>query len=196
MIKREKMDIEKIKNANTIYIGKQIEYFDEVNSTHLYAKQIAQNEKNDGKIIIAERQSCGIGTNGRKWHTGNNKNIAMTIILKPKCKIEKLKNLTLQIAECIKQTIHELYKYNLEIKYPNDLLLNNKKISGILTQINTIGEKIEYLLISIGFNVNQEDFAQEITQNATSLKREYKKDFKREEIIIKFIEILEKEIEL
>lgn len=190
------MNIEKIKNANTIYIGKQIEYFNEINSTHLYAKNIAQDEKNNGKIIIAQTQSSAIGTKGRDWHTGNNKNIAMTIILKPKCKIEKMKNLTLQIAEYMKQTIYELYKYNLEIKHPNDLLLNNKKISGILTQINTIGEKINYLLISIGFNVNEECFSEEIEQYVTSLKKEYKKEFEREEIIKKFIEILEKEIEL
>ncbi|MFR5313036.1 MAG: biotin--[acetyl-CoA-carboxylase] ligase, partial [Clostridia bacterium] len=89
----------------------------------------------------------------------------------------------------------ELYNIDLNIKEPNDLLLNNKKICGILTEINTIGEKINYLIISIGFNVNEDNFSTEIKDIAISLKSEFKRDFTREEIIIKFIENLEKELE-
>ena len=88
------MNIEKIKKAKTEKIGKKIEYFKEIASTHLYAKQIAQKEENDGKLIIAEVQTSGIGTKGRSWYTGKSKNIAMTIILHPKCKVSNLKNLT------------------------------------------------------------------------------------------------------
>ena len=75
----------------------------------------------------------------------------MTIILQPKCKITDLKNLTIEIANCMQKTIYDLFEIRLNIKEPNDLILNGKKISGILTEINTIGEKINYLLISIGF---------------------------------------------
>lgn len=120
----------------------------------------------------------------------------MTIILYPKASIEKFKTLTIDIAKCMKQAIWELYHYELCIKEPNDLILNNKKICGILTQVNTIGKKIQYLLISVGFNVNENNFSEEVKEIATSLKAEYKKEFSREDIIIKFIEILEKEIEL
>ena len=74
-------------------------------------------------------------------------------------------------------------------------MLNNKKICGILTEISTMGEKINYLIISIGFNVNEDNFSTEIKDIATSLKNEFKRDFKREEIIIKFLENLEKELE-
>lgn len=190
------MDLEKIKNAKTKNIGKEIEYFKKISSTHIYGKEKALQEKNSGKIIIAETQTNGIGTKGRAWYTGENKNIAMTIILKPKCKIGQLEGLTVKIAECMKQTIKELYKIELQIKKPNDLMLNNKKISGILTEINTISEKINYLLISIGFNVNEDNFSKETENIATSLKKEYRKDFIREDIIIKFIENLEKEMEL
>ena len=95
----------------------------------------------------------------------------------------------------MKKSIYELYNIDLNIKEPNDLLLNNKKICGILTEINTIGEKINYLIISIGFNVNEDNFSTEIKDIAISLKSEFKRDFTREEIIIKFIENLEKELE-
>ena len=186
------MNLEKIKQSKAKYIGKQIEYYNEIESTHLYAKKIATQEKQSGKIIIAENQTGGIGTKGRSWHTGNKKNIAMTIIFKPNCKISDLQNLTVNIAKTVQDTIQELYNIQLKIKEPNDLLLNNKKICGILTEINSIGENINYLLISLGFNVNEENFSDEVKGIATSLKLEFNKEFEREEIIKKFIEKLEK----
>ena len=115
----------------------------------------------------------------------------MTIILKPKCKITDLKNLTIEIANCMQKTIYDLFEIRLDIKEPNDLILNGKKISGILTEINTIGEKINYLLISIGFNVNEKFFSDDLKDIATSLKKEFGKDFSRGEIIVSFIRNLE-----
>ncbi|MGN1297014.1 MAG: biotin--[acetyl-CoA-carboxylase] ligase [Clostridia bacterium] len=186
------MNIEKIKKANTNKIGKQIEYYKEIESTHTYAKKVVDNIKNDGKIIIAEVQTAGIGTRGRKWYTGAERNIAMTIILHPKSKVKELDGLTTKIAQCIQNAINELYGYKLEIKEPNDLLLKGKKICGILTEVHTRGEKIEYLLISFGFNVNEEEFPEETKEIATSLKKEYKREFLREDIIVKVIEKIEK----
>ena len=185
------MNIEKIKNASTKKIGKKIEYFKEISSTHKYAKEIALQSDTNGELIIAEIQTAGIGTKGRTWYTGENKNIAMTIILKPKCKISELEGLTIKIAKCMQKAVYDLYKYKLEIKEPNDLILNNKKICGILTEINTISEKINYLLISLGFNVNEDEFSEETKDIATSIKKEFGKEFGREDIIIKFIENLE-----
>lgn len=182
------MDIEKIEEKT----NKNIKYYEQIESTHIYAKQI---EKEGDSILIAKEQTGGIGTQGRKWHTGEDKNIAMTIIKHPKCKIKKLEGLTIQIAEAIKSSIKDLYGYKLEIKIPNDLILNQKKISGILTEVHTRGEKIEYLLISIGFNVNEENFSEEIKEIATSLKIEYKKEFSREDIIIKIVQEIDKILE-
>ena len=188
------MNIEKIKQSQTKIIGKTIEYHEQITSTHTYAKGIAKNKNNNGKIIITDVQTQGIGTKGRTWYTGKSKNIAMTIILKPKSEISKLQNHTKTIAICMKQAIFELYNYELTIKEPNDLLLNKKKICGILTEINTTANQINYLLISLGFNVNEEQFSQETSNTATSLKKEYQKEFEREEIISRFIEILENNI--
>ncbi len=189
------MDIEKIKNAKTKIIGKKIEYFKKIDSTHLYAKKIAENEANNGKTLLAEVQTGGIGTKGRNWYTGYGKNIAMTVILHPKCSIDKLENLTIEIAEKIREAIDELYNYKLDIKKPNDLIFKGKKICGILTEVHSQGGKIKYLLISFGFNVNEENFSNETKDIATSLKKETGKEFVREDIICKIIEKLE-EIEL
>lgn len=198
------MEIEEIKNAKTTKIGKKIEYYKIIDSTHKYAQRVEEKEKNkenDGKIIIAEVQTDGIGTKGRQWYTGENKNIAMTIILNTDKKAKDLKDLPIEVAKAIQKSIYDLYGFTLEIKPPNDLMLNGKKICGILTQINTLGEKIQYILISLGFNVNEDNFVNydnekmKLKEIATSLKNEFKKDFKREEIIAKILEKIE-EIEL
>ena len=189
-----KLDIQKIEQE--LCQKNKIEYYKQIDSTHTYAKKIANKQENNGKIIIAETQTKGIGTKGRVWYTGEGKNIALTIIIKPKCQIEKLDGLTIKIAECISQAIYDLYKIKLQIKEPNDLILNNKKICGILTEVHTMAGKINYLLISFGFNVNEENFEEETKKTATSLKKEYKKDFNREEIIINIIKKLLQEIEL
>lgn len=185
------MNLEKIKNADTKIIGKQIEYFKEIESTHIMGRKIGEEKENNGKILLAEIQTGGIGTKGRSWYTGKGKNIAMTIILHPKCKVDQLNSLTIDIAEKIKNAIYELYGYKLAIKKPNDLILNNKKICGILTEIHTQGEEIKYLLISFGFNVNEDEFSKETKESATSLKKEMGKEFIREEIICKIIEKIE-----
>ncbi len=118
----------------------------------------------------------------------------MSIILHPTVTVKELEGITKDIAISMQQTIKKLYGYNLTIKDPNDLLLNEKKICGILTEINTISVKINYLVISLGFNVNEDIFSEETKNLATSLKKEYGKEFEREEIIKKFIEILENNI--
>lgn len=173
-------------------IHKKIQYFEKIDSTHLYAKR---NLNDEDVVIIADSQTGGIGTKGRKWCTGNSKNIAMTIVRHPECKVVDLDGITIKIAEQIKDIIKDLYNCELKIKEPNDLMLNNKKICGILTEIHTRGEKIEYMLISIGFNVNEEMFDKETKNIATSLKIEFNKEFDREPIIINIINKIDMIIE-
>ncbi len=187
------MELKEIEKANTKYLGKKVIYYEEIESTHKKAKELATSKTENGTIIIADKQTGGIGTKGRSWYTGNN-NIAMTIIIYPEGSIKELEGLTIEIAKSMQSAIKELYKYNLQIKQPNDLILNGKKISGILTQASTQNGKIKYLLISIGFNVNEENFSEETQKIATSLKKEYKNEFQREGIIIRFLEILENKI--
>lgn len=168
----------------------KIEKYNEIESTHKYIKE-KYKKYNEKTVIIANKQKKGVGTNGKIWYTGENDNIALSILYKPTCKIEKLHNLTIDIAKNIKQIIWDLYNIELKIKEPNDLILNGKKICGILTEINTHGEKINYLIISIGFNVNEINFPKDIEKISTSLKKEYNKNFDKEEIIRKIIQVLE-----
>lgn len=170
----------------------EVKIFDEINSTHIYAKSNVDN-LNNNTLVIAKSQTGGIGTHGRVWHTGK-ENIAMTLVYKPNCNISKIENITSKIANSIKLAIFSLYKINLRIKKPNDLILNNKKICGILTEISTLEENVNYLLISIGFNVNEENFSGELVNIATSLKKECNKEFDITEIIINIIEGIHEQI--
>lgn len=187
------MNIEKIKSAKTKFIGKELEYFDEIDSTQAEAKRNVEKYKN-GTVIIADMQTAGRGTHGRVWHTKTD-NIAMTIILKPEINISKLEEFTVAIAEKIQQAIKELYGIELEIKLPNDLLLNGKKICGILTEVVTIKEIVKEIFIGIGFNVNEKEFSSDISDIATSLYKETKQVYCREDIICKILENIELELE-
>lgn len=188
------MNIEKIKNAKTKELGKTIFYHKEIDSTQDEAfRLIKQGSCKNGSLIIADRQLKGKGTKENKWYTGEGKNIAMTMVMFPNCKVVDLEGITLKIAKWLQKTIQELYDYKLSIKPPNDLFLNGKKICGILTQTTSIGEMVEALIIGIGFNVNENEFNNETENIATSLFREYGKEFEKEEIIVKFIEKFERE---
>ncbi len=185
------MNLEQIKNAKTKYLGKNIIYFPKMPSTQEYAKKTVDTNIPNGTLIITDYQTNGKGTKDRKWLTTNEENITMTFIVHPNKEISKLEGITIKIANAIQKAIFELYGYVLDIKEPNDLLLNGKKIVGILTQAITISQKVTHIYVGIGLNVNQEKFPTELENIATSLKKEYNISFEREEIIVKILEKIE-----
>lgn len=119
-------------------IAKNIIYFDELDSTQKYAKKLAEERIENGTMVLTNNQIDGIGTHERKWHSEEGKNISFTLIIYPKCAISELDTLTVDIAKCIVDTVYEIYGAKLDIKKPNDLMCNGKKIGGILTQITTL----------------------------------------------------------
>lgn len=176
------------KNLKTKFLGRNMLHFEVINSTQKYIKENSIKNMPNGTIVIADTQSSGIGTQGRKWFTGdNNENIAMSFVLYPETDIKKFSNLTKLIAECIINTVKKLYGYELKIKVPNDIICNEKKIAGILTESSSIGEKVKKIIIGIGFNVNQMEFPEDLKDLATSLKKEFSKNFSKEEIIVEFL---------
>ena len=187
------MNIEQIKNSlNTDYIGRNIIYFETIDSTQKKAKELAMANVQNGTLVLANMQENGIGTYGKIWHTEENSNILMTLVLYPNCNIDKLKTITIDIADCLVEAIKNLHGIQLSIKEPNDIILNGKKVGGILTETKLDKEFVNVLLIGIGFNVNQVEFPVEISEVATSLKKELSKDFEREEIVAEFLNGLEK----
>lgn len=181
-----------LENLKTKFMGHNIIYFKSIDSTQTFAKSTKKEDTPDGTVIIADSQTEGVGTHERKWYTGKD-NIAMTFILYPECNASKLSNLTILISKCVINAIKKLYGYELKIKEPNDVIYNNKKIAGILTESKVEGEIVKILFIGIGLNVNQTIFPGNLKDIASSLKNEFSKEFSREEIIVEFFNIFEKE---
>lgn len=185
------MQYKKKYSFETKIIAKNVIYFDEIDSTQKVAKELAEKGIENGTIVITDNQLNGIGTHDRKWYSEKDKNLLFTVIIYPKCSIKELEGLTVGIAKCMVDAVEDLYGYMLEIKMPNDIVYNNKKMGGILTQITTNGEKIRHLLIGIGLNVNGDSFNTEIKNIATSLKKEFGGEFSKEKILSNFCSRLE-----
>lgn len=178
---------------HTKFLGKKFVSFDTITSTQEYVKEQEKTGNiKEGEIVFAERQTTGVGTHERKWYTGKNKNLAFSFALFPNCNINKLEKLTIVIAQSFVQAIRELYLITLEIKEPNDIIYKNKKMGGILTESITEGEIAKKIFIGIGFNVNEDKFPGNLSEIATSLKVEFGTEFSREDILIRFLEIFEK----
>ena len=117
-------------------------------------------------VISADIQTDGIGTHGRTWYTTQKGNIAFSIGLELNKSIKDLENITIEIAEIILEVFEKMYQINLQIKHPNDIMMNNQKVGGILTETKLQGEIVKYLVIGIGINTNNEEIS-------TSIKREF-----------------------
>ncbi len=187
------MENRELKNLKTKYLGRNLLFFETIGSTQKELKTL-ENPKN-GTIIMANHQASGIGTHDRKWFTGTGKNIAMSFVLLPNCKLQKIENLTVCIAECMINALKSLYQVELSIKIPNDIYFCGKKVGGILTESVSKAEKVQKIYIGIGLNVNQEEFAEDLSKIATSLKIEFGRNFDREEIIVEFLNQFEEKFE-
>ena len=169
-------------------------FYNKIDSTQNEIWRLIESKTIKNKtLIMADIQTKGKGTKGRAWYGGEYENICGTFVLTPNCNIKQIENLTILIAQCWVKTIKDLYDIKLDIKYPNDVMCNRKKVSGILTESVTNKEIVKYIFIGIGIDVNQIIFTPEIEQIATSLKKEYNKEFNREEIISSFFNTFEKE---
>jgi BirA family transcriptional regulator, biotin operon repressor / biotin---[acetyl-CoA-carboxylase] ligase len=165
---------EEISNKlKTDFIGKKLIHFDTIDSTNLKAKEMAALGEEDGTIIFSEEQTAGRGRLGRQWVSPKNKGIWMSIILRPDINPMFASRITLIAAAAVYKATLQVGVQTL-IKWPNDIVLNNKKVCGILTEMSAELNKIHYLVIGIGVNVNiaNEDLPDELKSSATSLRIE------------------------
>lgn len=134
------------------------------------------------------------GTHGRKWYTDQNNNIAFSFLIEANCKIEKLEGITLEIAETIVEVFKRLYDISLTIKFPNDIVYQNKKLGGILTETKLCGNIVKYVVIGIGINTNQEKFDKEIINMASSIKKQFHIQVDDKKVISEFCNLFEDRI--
>ena len=147
-------------------------HFEELDSTNLYARVLAQSEFANETVIVAESQTMGRGRLGRQWFSPKGKSIYISFLLKPDMVINDAVLLTLVAACSTARAIREVCAIAPLIKWPNDVVIDGKKICGILTEVSGEPEQLASVIVGIGINVNldEDDFMPEVKETATSLK--------------------------
>lgn len=151
--------------------ARQILVLDSCGSTQKVAGEVLLNQSCDGFLVISEEQTDGKGRLNRQWASTKGKGLWMSWIIKPAILPHEAPPITLVAALAVAAAIEKVTKVQVDIKWPNDLLINGKKVGGILTELQSTPEQIEAIIMGIGLNVNHtpNDFDEELSQIATSL---------------------------
>jgi BirA family biotin operon repressor/biotin-[acetyl-CoA-carboxylase] ligase len=184
------------RGLSTTYIGKKIFYFSELESTNIIAKEKALHRTeaiDEGTIIIAEKQSAGKGRLGRKWFSPAG-GIWLSIILYPQLPPFSISRITLMTAVAVVKAIKMCTQIEPQIKWPNDILINEKKVCGILTEMSAELDIINWVVVGIGINVNidHQKFPEDIQANTISLKEVSGKEVLRVKLAQTFLQEFEK----
>ncbi|MBQ7943779.1 MAG: biotin--[Lachnospiraceae bacterium] len=147
---------------------KRIDY-KEIDSTNLEAARLATGGAAEGTLVVADAQTAGRGRRGRQWESPQGAAIYMSLILRPEAEPERVSGLTLVMALAVVQALEKLGLSGCQIKWPNDIVMNRKKLCGILTELHMENGKVSDVIIGVGINVNQECFISEIASTATSI---------------------------
>ena len=180
----------------TEWAGRKVVYYDETDSTNNRAKDSGEKNGAHGTLFIADKQNAGKGRRGRAWESPSGKSIYMTILLRPQITPDKAPMLTLIMGLSVAEGIRKVSGAETEIKWPNDIVVNKKKVCGILTEMATEMEYVNYVVIGVGINVNQEYFSEGIKEIATSLYEETGTVYQRSELIAAVLERFEKNYEM
>jgi len=153
----------------TTWIGKKIHYFESIDSTNNSAKKMAEEGAEHGTLLVADEQTSGRGRRGHAWASPKGSSIYMSLILKPEIEPNNASMLTLVMALAVVKGIKDSTGLETQIKWPNDIVIDGKKVCGILTEMSTQIECINYIVIGAGINVQNETFPKEVEDIASSL---------------------------
>ncbi len=153
----------------TEWIGKKIYYYDVLDSTNIQAGRLAQEGADHGTLVVAGRQEAGKGRRGRGWESPADTGVFMTLILRPEIEPGNASMLTLVAALAVVKGIAALTQLKPLIKWPNDIVVNKKKVCGILTEMDAQIDYVNHIVVGIGINVQNREFPDEIDKIATSL---------------------------
>jgi len=170
-------------------MGHKLHMYDEVDSTQLVAHALIAQGAAEGTLVLAESQTAGRGRMGRKWHSPAGKGIWMSLVLKPRIPVYFMPQLTLLTAVALCRSIQQVCGADIGIKWPNDLLIGGKKVSGILLESSGEDERLKYVIAGIGISANllAGDYPEELRGIATSLAIETGAEVRRESLIQAFL---------
>ena len=175
------------------WVGCEILYFDSIDSTNTKAQELAEKGYPSGTLVVADKQIAGKGRRGRNWESPSGCGIFMTLMLKPDINPNNASMLTLVSALAVAKALADITGKDAKIKWPNDIVIDGRKVCGILTEMSAQFDYINNIVIGIGINVNNSSFPEEISATASSLRLlSGGKKYRRAEIIEKIMEYFEK----
>lgn len=187
MFDLEKFDLK----LNTDVIGRNFIYAEEVRSTNTALLTESKFYKKHGTVLFAEKQTDGKGRMNRAWYSDDQLNLTFSILIKEPKYFQKINILNFVASLALAVSIENLYQLKTELKWPNDVLIEDKKVAGILIESTSKGSKIERLVIGIGLNVNQIAFQRKFTTEPTSLKKELGHPVNREKTLAEILNNIE-----
>ena len=176
---------------NTRWAGREVYFYEEIDSTNTQAKRLAEEGAVSGTLVVSDCQTKGKGRRGRVWESPKGTALYMTLMIRPQIRPERASMLTLVIGLSVVQAIRNVLKVEVGIKWPNDVVLNKKKLVGILTEMNAQMYYIEYLVLGVGINANTKEFPPEIQDKATSLQIELGYPVNRAELVAETMKCFE-----
>src|SRR5215469_2962378 len=183
---------------NTIFFG-HIQHWLQTDSTNLLASRAAAMAEqqaeaaSEGEVFLAEEQTAGRGRGSNKWHSERGSGIYCSVILRPQITPSDTLWLSLIAAVAVQDAVREVTGYATDIRWPNDLLIKDKKFCGILTELSTEASRVRHAIVGLGINVNQSDFPGELQGLATSLRIETGREWSRVELTAALLKSLDRE---
>ena len=171
----------------TKWAGKQVHYFEELDSTNRRARMLALEGAPEGTLVIANAQTLGRGRRGRSWESPRGDSVLMSIILRPKVHPSKVARISLLTALAVSQAICDVTGLDARIKWPNDIVINGRKVCGMLLEMTADEQCVHDVVAGVGINVHQKEFSGEIANTATSLERECGRFIRRSDVVCAFL---------
>jgi len=176
-----------LKGLKTAIVGRNILYYRTLPSTMDFAKKLAREGMGEGVVVLCDEQTEGRGRQGRKWFASPSSSILMSVVFQPT--IEQLPQINMLASLAVVFTIEKMTGINSTIKWPNDVLIDGKKVAGILMENVFEGEALEAAVVGVGLNISLDVSAySEISSIATSLSAEARRDFDRDDILRTLLE--------
>src|SRR5713226_414341 len=167
--------------------GKRIYHFFKTDSTNRVALELGHAGEPEGAVVLAEEQTAGRGRAGRVWHSERAAGIYVTVLLRPKLSPVQAPLLTMLAGLSAHTAVQALTGLEVDLKWPNDLIVRGKKVGGILTEMHAEPNQVRFVIVGVGLNVNQEKFPGELANVATSLRAETGKWHSRMELLVRLL---------
>ncbi|MFZ0761096.1 MAG: biotin--[acetyl-CoA-carboxylase] ligase [Candidatus Sulfotelmatobacter sp.] len=177
--------------------GTQLHHFYKIGSTNTMAMSAAAEGAPEGSVFLAEEQTAGRGRGANSWQSARSAGIYCSVVLRPALPPSEVLVLSLAAGLAVRAAIEQIdARVDPDLKWPNDVLIEGRKVCGILTEMNAEATRVRYIVVGIGINVNQASFPKELEGQATSLRMATGSEWSRVELAAALLKSLDREYRL